>query len=129
MQCSRKLGDCMPFGNARYGANFISYTLADPGVITVDSTQFFNIGDQVRVANVVCNGKQLNGDYLITDMTNNTLTINQDTTLFGTYVSGGFVTILQEANPRPSNQSNFYQEFIPWTVFNQAIGGGYIPYI
>jgi hypothetical protein len=121
----------MPFGTARYGANIIGFTNADPCVITVDSTQFFNIGDSIRVANVVCDltGNQLNGDYLITLLTNNTITIDQDTSLFGIYISGGFVTVLEESNPNPTPflQANILQEFIPWKVFNQAIGGGTIP--
>jgi len=121
----------MPFGNARYGANILSFTQANPGVLTVDSTQFFSIGDDIRVANVVCDtsGNQLNGEYLISDITNNTITLNQDTTSVGNYISGGFVTVLQESNPNPTPflQGNLYQEFIPWSVFNQAKGGGTIP--
>lgn len=122
----------MPFGKARYGANIFGFTNDSPCVITVDSTQFFVAGDQIRVANVVCEntGDQLNGDYLILSITNNTITINQDTSSFGSYISGGFVTVLEELNPSPiwTRQANLLQEFIPWKVFNQAKGGGTIPF-
>ncbi len=125
----------MPFGNARYAANISGFTNANPCVITVDSTQFFQVGGIVRVADLVNTtvGKSLNGDYTVTALTNTTITINQDTTKYGVYISGGFLSILQELNPNPTNnapstQANFFQPLTPWTVFNQAIGGGYIPY-
>jgi hypothetical protein len=121
----------MPFGPARYGAIISGFSNANPCVINVDSTQFFNVGDDIRVANVVCDntGNQLNGDYQITALTGNQITINQDTSLFGVYISGGYVTVLEEANPNPTPflQGNLLQEFVPWTVFNQAKGGGTIP--
>ncbi len=121
----------MPFGAARYGARILSFTNASSCVITVDSTQFFNVCDEIRVANVVCDltGKQLNGDYLVTALTGNTITINQDTSSFGVYVSGGYVTVLEEFNQyqKLPIQANLAQEFVPWTVFNQAKGGGTIP--
>ncbi len=121
----------MSFGQARYGAIISGFTNASSCVITVDSTQFFNIGDEIRVANVVCDltGNQLNGDYLITALSSNQITINQDTSLFGVYISGGYVTVLEESNQHkpPFLQANLTQEFVPWTVFNQAKGGGTIP--
>ena len=121
----------MPFGIARYGATIFGFNNTNPCVISVDSTQFFNIGDEIRVANLVCDltGQQLNGDYLVTALTGNTITINQDTSSFGVYISGGYVTVLEEANqnPTPFLQANLLQEFVPWTVFNQAKGGGTIP--
>lgn len=123
----------MPFGKARYAANIFGFTNADPCVITVDSTQFFSAGDQVRVANMVCTttGSQLNGDYTVSAVTNNTITITQDTSAFGEYISGGMISILEQPNPNPTPylQANYYQPLVPWTVFNQAIGGGYIPNI
>ena len=124
----------MPFGNAKYGATIFGFTNASSCVITVNSTQFFQVGGIVRVADLVCTtaGNQLNGDYTVTNLTSNTVTINQDTTSYGTYISGGFLSILQSLNPNPtnnapSNQANFYQPLTPWTVFNQARGGGTIP--
>lgn len=123
----------MPFGTARYGANILGFTNSDPCVVNVDSTQFFQIGDFIRIANSVSttNGSQINGDYLITDLTGNMITIEEDTTLFGSYISGGFVTIIQYPNAQntPFLQSNFNIPVLPWTVFNQARGGGYIPLI
>ncbi len=119
----------MPFGKARYGANIFGFTNASPCVITVDSTQFFQVGDVVRVANLVCTaGIQLNGTYTVQSLTNNTITIAEDTSAFGTYVSGGIISILESFNPNSSNQENYAMPLLPWTVFNQARGGGYVPY-
>lgn len=123
----------MPFGNTRYGANILGFTNEDPCVVSVDSTQFFQVGDFVRISNSVSttSGPQLNGDYFITNLTSNSLTIDEDTSQFGTFISGGFVTINEYPNPNPTPflQSNFYIPVLPWTVFNQARGGGYIPLI
>lgn len=116
----------MPFGTARYGATILGYTNFSPCTITVDKTQFFTVGDRVRVANVVSSftGPSLNGEYLISSLTPNTIVIDADTSLFGTYISGGYVTVLEQFNPKqpPNLQSNFVQPFIPWVVFNQSIG-------
>jgi hypothetical protein len=112
----------MPFGPARYGATILGYTNASPCVISVDSTAFIGIGYQVIVANVVSStiGPPLNGFYTVIATTGNTVTIDQDTTLYGAYISGGFVTIEQETNPNSYLQGIPYPPLLPWLVFNQA---------
>ncbi|MES2409027.1 MAG: ubiquitin-activating E1 FCCH domain-containing protein [Patescibacteria group bacterium] len=123
----------MPFGKARYGAMIQSFTLANPCVITVDTTQFFQVGDEIRIANTVSmtSGLQLNGTYTVDGLTTNTITINQDTSSYGAYISGGIVSILEGLNPNPNpfKQENIYHPLLPWTVFNQAKGGGTIPFV
>lgn len=122
----------MPFGKARYGANILGFTNASPCVVRVDSTQFFQISDLVRIANLVAtsDGSQLNGTYEVIDLTTNTITINQDTSAYGTYISGGVISILDYANGNAlyTKQANYYFPLVPWTVFNQARGGGTIPF-
>ena len=112
----------MPFGNARYGANILGFSNASQGIITVDNTANMNVGDQIIVASLVDSGGpiSLNGQYIINGLTGNTITVNQDTSTYSTYVSGGFATIQQYANPAPVNQGNYYHQFVPYAVFNPA---------
>ena len=110
----------MPFGQARYGANILGFTNANPCVITVDQvSNQLGVGDMVIVAACIASASpQLNGKYLVTNVSGNQISIDVDSTAFGTYVSGGFLTILQLANPNPSDQLNYYQKFEPYVVYN-----------
>lgn len=121
----------MPFGNARYGANILGISNANPGVITVDSTEFITSGCQIIVASVAHTqgASVMNGYYTVGAVTPTTITVNFDTTLSGTYISGGFATLLEVVNLIQSPQSNINQPLVPWTVFNQAKGGGTVPFL
>lgn len=117
----------MPFGRAIYGATIVGFTNAPSCVITVLTNQFLQVGSQVIVANVVNSGRSLNGKYTITNVSGNLITINQDTTTFGPYISGGFLTLEAQPNPVTSLQAGLLPLTIPWVVFNQARGGGTVP--
>ena len=110
----------MPFGQARFGANILGYTNASSCVVTVDqiSVQLVAGNSIIIAACISSTPPNLNGKYLVTNVSGNQITLDVDTTAFGTYVSGGFLTILQLANPNPSDQENFYHQFEPYVVYN-----------
>ncbi len=125
----------------QYGAVVSGFTNANPGVITVDSTYAASItaGCIIRVALLADNQagtSSLNGDYYVASVTATTITLGTapaglwtQTTLnpistvgFSAYVSGGVVTLLQNANatvPNPPN--NIYSNVPSW--YNEAIQG------
>lgn len=128
----------------QYGAIVSGFTNANPGVITVDSTAAAGItaGCVIRVSLVADNqtgtAQSLNGDYYVASVTATTITLgappagtwsqttlnNSNTSVTGTsvYVSGGVVTLLQNANatiPNPPN--DIYSNVPSW--YNEAIQG------
>ncbi len=132
-----------PLGSeaGQYGANVSGFTNASPGVITVDSTTPPQItaGCIIRVALVADNqaGTQsLNGDYYVASVTPTTITLGTapaglwtqttlsaaNTTGYSVYVSGGVVTVLQNANATtPNPPHNIYSDVPDW--WNQASQG------
>lgn len=118
-----------PLGSerAQYGSIVSNFTNAANGVITVDSTAQLNIapGSRIRVASLADNQTGtggLNGDYDVLSVTPTTITVVQSTVGKAVYVSGGFVTTLQDSNPiAPNPPFNIYGN-VP-TVFNSAIQG------
>lgn len=110
----------MPFGQARYGANILGYTNASQCVVTVDRVSIqLTAGDQIIIAACISSASpQLNGKYLVTNVTGTQITLDVDTTSFGSYVSGGFLTILQLVNPTPSYQLDYFKPFVPYVVYN-----------
>jgi hypothetical protein len=134
-----------PLGSemGQYGAIISAFTNASPGVITVDSTYNAGItaGSVIMVSAEVDNqaGTSLNGVYYVASVTPTTITlgtppvnfvyngqgtISPPSTLvgFGTYISGGFVTVMQNANPTtPFPLNTIYSNVPQW--YNQAIQG------
>lgn len=113
----------MPQGNARYGPIIRSFSNASPGVIGVDNTFQVTEAERIRVANVADDqsGISLNGDYSIASVTNTTITLNEDTSSRATYISGGFVTVIQLDKPiTPNPPYNAYNN-VPdyWNQANQ----------
>ncbi len=125
----------------QYGANISGFTNASPGVITVDSTLAASItaGCIIRVALVADNqaGTQdLVGDYYVASVTATTITLGTapaglwtqtalsaaNTTGYSVYISGGVVTLLQNANATTPNPPNtIYSDVPSW--YNEAIQG------
>lgn len=85
-----------------YGATVSDFSNANPGVLTVDDTVLagFAVGDTIRVAAVANTevGASLNGLHVITAVTATTIDVTVDTTSFGVYVSGGFVTRVEDVD-------------------------------
>ncbi|MES2409026.1 MAG: hypothetical protein V4509_01855 [Patescibacteria group bacterium] len=125
----------------QYGAVVSGFTNASPGVLTVDGTLSASItaGCIIRVSLVADNqasSVSLNGDYYVASVTATTITLGTapagtwsqttlsaaNTTSASVYVSGGVVTLLQNANattPNPPN--NIYSDVPSW--YNEAIQG------
>lgn len=116
----------MPFGSAIYGTSILGFTNVNPSVVTVSSAQYFQAGQSVRIANLVTStGSQIvNNDYTVQSVGTNTVTLDLDGTSVGDYVSGGFLSILENVNNSntPYLQSNLTMPLTPWVVFNQALG-------
>lgn len=113
----------MPFGTPRYGATILGYTNSSPCDVSIDViSPLLAIGDEVIVAACVGDnaGPQLNGKYIITNITGTLVTLNVDTTSYAAYVSGGYLTILQTVNPQASLQANEFVPFLAYTVTNFA---------
>lgn len=115
------------FEQAQYGATISGFSNAANGVITVDSTARLNIalGSKIRVAALADNQTGtggLNGDYDVLSITATTITVVQSTVGKAVYVSGGFVTVLQNSLPTvPNPPFNIYSNVPTW--FNSAIQG------
>ena len=115
----------MPQGQARFGSVILGISNANPGVVTVDNTPPLEVGEMVRIANAVDNQSgnlSFNGDYTITGITGNKVSLNIDTSDYNTYISGGFLTQLNQQFLFPHL---VYKPYI-WT--NEARNdSGYIP--
>lgn len=114
--------------SAQYGAVVSAFTNANPGVITVDSTSGITAGCVIRVEGIADDetgtASSLNGVYTVASVTSTTITTTTNTsvTAYSVYVSGGFVTLVTNANattPNPPN--NIYSDVPSW--YNQAIQG------
>ncbi len=81
--------------SARFGAAISGFTVANPGVITVDDTAIFGFvaGDTIKVDNIADDGTliTLNATYTIASLTATAITLNETTVGRSAWVSGGFV--------------------------------------
>lgn len=84
--------------NAVFGAAISAFTNASPGVITASNIAAVGIaaGDTIKVAGVADDGSatSLNQDstFTVASVTATTITLDQDTSAYSVYVSGGFVS-------------------------------------
>lgn len=132
-----------PLGSeqGQYGAIVSGFTNANPGVITVDSTANAGItaGCFIQVSLLADDqsAATLNGLYYVASVTATTVTLgaapagvyqqqgtikSANTSALAVYVSGGVVTVVQNANattPNPPN--NIYSDVPLW--YNEAIQG------
>jgi hypothetical protein len=136
-----------PLGSeqGQYGAVVSGFTNANPGVLTVDSTFAAGItaGCIIRVSLVADNEAgttSLNGDYYVASVTATTITLGTapaglwpvnswtlplsslNTSAASVYISGGVVTVLQNANATlPNPPHSIYSNVPSW--YNEAIQG------
>ena len=112
---------------ARFGAIVSGFTNANPGVITVDSTTGITAGCVIKVEGIADDQTgtlPLNGTYTVASVTATTITTATNTTVTGysVWVSGGFVTVITNANPIiPNPPFNIRSDVQTW--YNQAIYG------
>ena len=115
----------MPQGKSRFGSTILGITNANPGVVTVDNVPPLQTGEKIRIAAVVDNQSgdlHFNGDYTITGISGNEISLNVNMSSFNVYISGGFVTQLNQEFLIPSLN---YQPYV-WT--NEARNNsGFIP--
>lgn len=93
--------------SAQFGPAISGFTNANPGVITVGSGEVseFGIaaGDTIKVTDLADDQSQstsLNGSYTVASVSNaaNTITLDQNTTSYSVYVSGGTVVRVSDTN-------------------------------
>jgi len=88
--------------SSNYAASISGFTVANPGVITVDDTALYGFaaGDTIKVENVADDGSatSLNADYTIASITATTITLNESTLSSSAYVSGGKVTRVSDTD-------------------------------
>lgn len=109
----------------RIGAVISGFTLAAPGVITVDSTSEFGFaaGDTINVVNLAddqAGTATLNGSYVIASVTGTTITTATNTTGFNAWVSGGTVVRVTDISGDPVRQEN--QAIQGITIGTGAVG-------
>lgn len=85
------------------GSDISAFTNANPGVITVAdaSGAGFAAGDTIVVTNLADDqsaATSLNGEYTIASISGNALTLDQDTSSYSVYVSGGTAYRKTDAN-------------------------------
>lgn len=87
--------------SASYGAAISGFTVANPGVITVNDTATFGYvaGDSIKVSGVADDGAgtSLNGSFTIASITATTITLVESTVGYSAWVSGGFVLRVSNA--------------------------------
>lgn len=98
--------------NAAYGATISGFTNAASGVITVNDTTTFGFaaGDTIKVAGLADDGSAsdgLNGQFTVASVTSTTITLNENTTAYSVYVSGGYVTRVSDTNGDAVAQQNY----------------------
>jgi hypothetical protein len=95
---------------AMFGAAMSNFTTANPGVITATniSTFGFEAGDTIEVSAVAESGAgtSKNGTFTVASVTTTTITLNESTVGYKTYVSGGYVSRVSDADGNPIPTEN-----------------------
>lgn len=97
--------------NAVFGASISGFTSANPGVITASLISQVGIvaGDTVKVAEVADNhaSTSLNGTFTVASVTATTITLNESTAGYSSYVSGGVVSRVKDSSNNPIPTENY----------------------
>lgn len=97
--------------SAVFGASISGFTSVNPGVITADGIAQVGIvaGDTIKVAELAQanTGTSKNGTFTVASVTATTITLNENTTGYAAYVSGGTVTRVKDVNNNPIPTENF----------------------
>lgn len=96
--------------NAMFGAAISNFTSNNPGVITAANVSAFGFaaGDTIKVTAVADDGSGTtkNGTFTVASVTATTITLNENTTGYSVYVSGGFVSRVSDVNGDPVPTDN-----------------------
>jgi hypothetical protein len=96
-----------------YGAAISAFTNANPGVITASNIAQVGIvaGDTIKVAGVADDGSgtSLNQEstFTVASVTATAITLDQDTSAYSVWVSGGFVSRVSDSNGSAVPTENF----------------------
>lgn len=97
--------------NAIFGATVSNFTSANPGVITATNIAAVGIvaGDTIKVTDIAESGAgtSKNGTFTVASVTATTITLNENTTGYKTYVSGGYVSRVSDSSGNPVATNNF----------------------
>jgi len=84
-----------------FGAAISNFTSANPGVITASNIAAVGIvaGDTIKVTDVAhaASGTTKNGTFTVASVTATAITLNENTTGYATYVSGGYATRVSDS--------------------------------
>lgn len=113
--------------NAEFGASITGFTEATPGVISANASEVsalgFAAGDTVKVSSLADDGTgtSLNGTFTVASVSGTDITLVEDTSSgYATYVSGGFVSRVSDTNGTPISTENVAIRGI--TVGTNAVG-------
>lgn len=110
---------------AMFGAAISNFTSANPGVITASNLAAFGFeaGDTVMVSAVAesGSGNSKNGTFTVASVSATALTLSDNTTGYNTYVSGGYVSRVSDADGNPIPTNNVAIQGI--TLGTSAVGG------
>lgn len=109
------------------GASITAFTNAMPGVITADfiSTVGITAGDTIKVAGVADDGStanSLNDTFTVASVSTTQITLNEDTSSYSVYVSGGVASRVSDANGDAVPIENFAIRGL--TLGTSAVGAG-----
>lgn len=94
-----------------YGASISNFTNANPGVITASNIAQVGIvaGDTILVSAVADDGSatSLNGEFTVASVTSTAITLNENTSAYSVYVSGGKATRVSDSNGDPIPTENY----------------------
>lgn len=111
--------------NAAFGATISAFSNANPGVITVNDTASFGFaaGDTIKVSSLSDDGTgtSLNGEFTVASVTATTITLDQNTSAYSAYVSGGYVSRVSDSDGNPIATNN---EAIEGVTLGTGVVGG-----
>lgn len=111
---------------AVFGAAITGFTNASPGVITAENIAAVGIaaGDTIRVTDVADDqsGTTLNqSTFTVASVSATEITLDQNTSAYSVYVSGGYVTRISDVNGDPVPTQNVAIRGL--TLGTSAVGG------
>lgn len=96
--------------SAIFGATISNFTTANPGVLTGTNITAcgFAAGDTIEVSAVAESGAGTtkNGTFTVASVTGTTITLNESTVGYKTYVSGGYATRISDSDGSPVATNN-----------------------
>jgi hypothetical protein len=112
--------------SAMFGAAITGFTNANPGVITASNLSAFGFeaGDTIQTAAIADDGSgtSLNGQFTVASVSATAITLVENTSAptYSVYVSGGFVTRVEDSDGNPVATNNVAIQGV--TLGTSAVG-------